>query len=70
MWLAAGAEAIAAILELIDGDYLRAGTLFLLSLAFALMASGARAKPSRARTIAISVLVLASIGLLVYRLVR
>lgn len=65
--LAFVAETIAATMETIEGQYLKASGLYCLALAFLLMAAGGASDRPRWRTLTVHLLVLVSIGLLVYR---
>ncbi len=67
-WLAFVAEALAAILETIEGHYFKSGGLYCMALAFLLLAAGGAAEQPRWRTLTVYLLALLSIGLLVYQL--
>jgi hypothetical protein len=66
-WLAFVAEAIAALLDTIERDYVRAAGLYSLALLFLLLAIGGISEQPRWRKLLLYFLLLVSIGLLLYR---
>lgn len=66
-WLAFAAELIAAILETIDKDYMRAAGLYFLTLCFLLLATGGASRESGWRKPALYILAAAAVVLLVIR---
>jgi hypothetical protein len=69
-WVAAAAVALAGTLELLDGDYLKATSQFLLGIAFTLLATRPESELSRTRAIFTYTLVAVSIVFLFYRVLR
>jgi H+/Cl- antiporter ClcA len=68
-WVAFTAEIIAAVLETIDRDYLKATGLYSLSLAFLILALNKGSEGPLWRKILLLILGLLAIGLFLYRFV-
>ena len=67
-WIAFAAETIAAVLETIERNYLKATGFYCLAVAFFILATGVGSNAPVWRKVLLYLLILTSIGLLVYRI--
>jgi threonine/homoserine/homoserine lactone efflux protein len=68
-WVAFTAQALAATLDILERQYVKAAGLYCLALCFLMLATGGTSAPARWRKLILNVSLWLSIGLLLYWLV-